>query len=399
MVTPAPPAPIRVLLVEDSAVIRHVVAGALQEEPDIVVAATAPNGRAALERLAGRLPDIVVLDIEMPELDGLGTLRELRPRWPDLPVVMYSTLTRRGATATLDALSLGATDYVLKPSQLGDLDAARAAVRNELAPVLRTWTSFHRARALRQSEKPVPSPLGAGAAGTGAGGAAGPPSSSAPVAAPAARAGRPLAGGAATIPLDRVEAVVIGSSTGGPHALTELLPVLPASLPVPVLVVQHMPPLFTRLLAERLDAHSQLHVVEVAPGTALEAGTVYVAAGGTHLVVRRASTEVVADFDDGPPENSCKPSVDVLFRSATAIWGGRVLAVVLTGMGQDGLLGARELAAAGARVLAQDEASSVVWGMPGAVARAGLASALLPLAEIGPAIARSVGRNRAEIPA
>ncbi len=395
MATAASAAPIRVLLVDDSAVMRRLVAGALQEEPDIVVASSAPNGRAALELLAGGRFDAVVLDIEMPELDGLDTLRELRPRWPDLPVVMYSTLTRRGATATLDALSLGATDYVLKPSQLGDLEAARAAVRNELAPVLRTWTSFRRARALRRQEQTAS--LGAGATapvGDGAEGSTGRPSR----AASQQRGGAVRAGGAATRP-GRVEAVVVGCSTGGPHALTELLPTLPASLPVPLMVVQHMPPLFTKLLAERLDAHAGLHVLEAVPGAPLEAGTVYVAPGGVHLVARRAGVEVVVGLDDGPPENSCKPSVDVLFRSAAAVWGGNVLAVILTGMGQDGLEGVRELSQAGATVLAQDEATSVVWGMPGAVARAGLATALLPLAEIGPAIARAAGRHRNEVPA
>ncbi|MDA8291764.1 MAG: CheB methylesterase domain-containing protein, partial [Actinomycetota bacterium] len=196
----------------------------------------------------------------------------------------------------------------------------------------------------------------------------------------------------------RPEAVVIGSSTGGPHALTEVIPLLPASLPVPVLVVQHMPPLFTRMLAERLDARSSLHVVEVSAERPVVPGTVYVAAGGTHLVVRRRGTSVLAEVDDGPPENSCKPAVDVLFRSAAGVWGGDVLGVVLTGMGQDGLEGSRLLAAAGGTVIAQDEETSVVWGMPGAVSRAGLAAETLPLADVGPAVARLLGRTLAGSP-
>ncbi len=191
---------------------------------------------------------------------------------------------------------------------------------------------------------------------------------------------------------------MIGSSTGGPHALTEVIPLLPASLPVPVLVVQHMPPLFTRMLAERLDARSSLHVVEVSAERPVVPGTVYVAAGGTHLVVRRRGTSVLAEVDDGPPENSCKPAVDVLFRSAAGVWGGDVLGVVLTGMGQDGLEGSRLLAAAGGTVIAQDEETSVVWGMPGAVSRAGLAAETLPLADVGPAVARLLGRTLAGSP-
>ncbi len=395
--SPAGPA-VRVLLVDDSAVIRHFVTGALEQEPDIVVAATAPNGRIALDKLAAELPDVVVLDIEMPELDGLATLRALRPRWPDLPVVMYSTLTARGATATLDALSAGATDYVLKPSHLGDPEAASRAVRDELAPVLRSWGTFQRAR--RDAGRPRP------ASAPGADDAA--PAAHVPFRAPAASPELPRPGPSvpgAHVPVlaatrsgrsARPDAVVIGSSTGGPQALTELVPNLPGSLGVPVLVVQHMPPLFTRLLAERLDARSALHVVEAVAGTEVVAGNVYVAAGGTHLVVRRRGATVVTAVDDGPPENSCKPSVDVLFRSAAAIYGPRVLAVVLTGMGQDGLEGCRSVQTSGGAVYAQDEATSVVWGMPGAVARAGLAHQVLGLDDIAPAIARSLARPLTE---
>ncbi|HVC25811.1 MAG TPA: chemotaxis response regulator protein-glutamate methylesterase [Acidimicrobiales bacterium] len=365
--------PVRVLLVDDSAVIRRFVSEALQEEPDIVVAATASNGRQAIERLERELPDVVVLDVEMPVLDGLATLAELRPRWPDVPVVMYSTLTQRGAAATLDALSLGATDYVLKPSHVADRDAAGRVVRSELAPVVRSWGNLHRARLA--AARPAPAK------------------------APPARVPAPAPTLRARVDRTRPEVLVIGSSTGGPHALTEVIPRLPASLPVPVLVVQHMPPLFTKLLAERLDARSALEVVEVSAEVPVVAGRVYVASGGAHMVARRRGASVVVTLDDGPPENSCKPAADVTFRSAVEVWGGRVLAVVLTGMGQDGLEGCRRICEAGGAVVAQDEASSVVWGMPGAVSRAGLASEILPLPDVAPAIGRHLGRALAGSPA
>lgn len=361
-------APIRVLLVDDSAVVRRFVTETLQEEPDIVVAASAPNGSVALEHLEHELPDVVVLDVEMPVLDGLATLRQLRPRWPDIPVVMYSMLTQRGAAATLDALSLGATDYVMKPSHLGDREQAGLAVRRELAPVVRSWGNRHRARTA---------------------GAQHPRATGAPPATPA----RPRTA------VGRPEAIVIGSSTGGPHALTEVIPRLAAALPLPVLLVQHMPPLFTKLFAERLDSRSHLAVVEGEPGMRVEPGRVYVAPGGIHMLARRSGSSVVIASDDGPPESSCKPAVDVLFRSAVEVWGGRVLAVVLTGMGHDGLEGCRRIAAAGGAVIAQDEATSVVWGMPGAVSRAGLAEEVVPLEDVTSAISRHVDRSLSRTPA
>jgi two-component system chemotaxis response regulator CheB len=357
-------APIRVLLVDDSAVVRRFVTETLQEEPDIVVSATAANGSLALERLEREVPDVVVLDVEMPVLDGLATLKKLRPRWPDVPVVMYSTLTTRGATATLDALSLGAADYVLKPSQLGNREAAILNVRRELAPVLRSWGNLGRVRiaGARRPTSPLPAP---------------PPRRR--VSSIDARS--------------RPDVVVIGSSTGGPHALTEVVPQLAASLAVPVLVVQHMPPLFTRLLSERLDARSALHVVEAEPRMRIEPGNVYVAPGGVHMVARRRGTSVVVEANDGPPENSCKPAVDVMFRSAVDVWGSRVLAVVLTGMGHDGLDGCRKISAEGGTVLVQDEATSVVWGMPGAVSQDGIADEVLALVDVSPTINRYLSRS------
>lgn len=357
------PAPATVLVVDDSAVVRHLVCDAIAGADDLRVVGTARDGAACLEQLALGLPDVVVLDIEMPVLDGLATLEAIRARWPHLPVVMFSTLTQRGASATLDALARGATDYVAKPSQLSGPEAAREAVAAALVPVLRTCAAIRRRPAGPSAHpaRPVP-PVG--------------PNS------------RPVA---LTRPVRR-DALVVASSTGGPQALTEIVPRLPADLSVPVLVVQHMPALFTRLLAERLDARAALRVVEAEPGQPVEAGTVYVAPGGLHLAVRREPTGVSCLLEDGPAENSCKPSADVLFRSAAAVWGAGAVGLVLTGMGHDGLAGARCLHEAGGTVLVQDEATSVVWGMPGAVAREGLATAALPLGELPSALAHALRR-------
>jgi two-component system, chemotaxis family, protein-glutamate methylesterase/glutaminase len=345
--------PIRVLLVDDSAVVRHLVADILRTEDGIEVVGVAENGRRGLERIEALRPDVVVCDVEMPELDGLATLRELRPRWPRLPVIMFSTLTERGAASTLSALAAGANDYVTKPGRLAGRGEAEEAVRQSLVPLVRNWGRLARSRPVASSVTPR---------------------------APSAR------------PMP-VSAVVLGSSTGGPVALGNVIPHLPANLAVPVIIVQHMPPVFTRMLAERLNERSALTVVEAADGMIVERGTVYIAPGGNHAVVRRSGTDVVIALDDGPAENSCKPAVDVLFRSAVPVWGGSLLAVVLTGMGQDGLEGVKPIVAAGGSAIVQDEASSVVWGMPGAVAQAGLAEQILPLDDIPGAIQRRVARD------
>jgi len=349
--------PIRVLVVDDSAVVRRLVTDVLGQEDDIVVAGVAGDGRAGLDKVQALSPDVVVLDVEMPVLDGLSTLRELRTAHPRLPVIMFSTLTSRGAAATLDALAAGANDYVTKPTQARVLDDALDSVRSTLVPAIRTWGRIGAARQ-QAAARPAPKPT---------------------LAAPRRRERH-----------QAIEAVLIGSSTGGPNALTEVVPALPGDLPVPVFVVQHMPPVFTKLLADRLDERSALHVVEMADLMPVERGQVYVAQGGMHSVVRRTGAEVVVRLDDGPPENSCKPAVDVLFRSAARVWGGSVLVVMLTGMGQDGLAGTGPLEAAGAPVIVQDEESCVVWGMPGAVAKAGLAHEILPLDEIAGAVTRHV---------
>jgi two-component system, chemotaxis family, protein-glutamate methylesterase/glutaminase len=352
---------IRVLVVDDVVVVRKLLGDVLGREPDIEVVGAAANGKIALDKVRQTAPDVVLLDIEMPVMDGLEALSRLRETHPSLPVIMFSTLTERGATMTLEALSRGASDYVTKPSQTGSLEASLECVRRELLP---------RIRALCASKAAPAAPLVVGSGGRR------PPRRSS------------------------IEIVVIGVSTGGPAALGQLVPALGDALGVPVLIVQHMPAMFTRMLAQRLDAVSPLRIEEGYDGAPIEAGRAYLAPGGRHMEVRRNGARIEVVVGDGPEENSCRPSVDVLFRSVAKVYGGSALAVVLTGMGEDGLRGCERISECGGSVVVQDEASSVVWGMPGAVARAGLTEEVLPLDEIGAVVARKVraGRPRAAAP-
>jgi two-component system chemotaxis response regulator CheB len=352
--------PVRVLVVDDSIVIRRLVTDALSSDPQIEVVGIAQNGRIALDKIASLNPDAVTMDIEMPEMNGIEAVRALRRTHPRLPVVMFSTLTERGASATLDALAAGASDYVTKPSNVGSIAESQNSVREQLIPKLKALT----ARRTPAAAAAVPIPV--------------PP---APRTSPARR---PRGGGFGVL--------AIGCSTGGPDALAAVIPALPADLSVPVVVVQHMPPVFTRLLAARLDGRSQVGVAEAVHGEPLVPGRVLIAPGGSHLVVRRAGTSVVAELTDDPPENFCRPAVDVLFRSVASVYGERVLAAVLTGMGRDGEKGAAKIRGGGGEVVVQDEATSVVWGMPGAVAMAGQADRVLPLEQIGPHLASALAR-------
>lgn len=349
-------APIRVLVVDDAVVVRGLLTQLIGEDPHLAVAGTAANGEIALHMIRDLAPDVVTLDIEMPVMNGLETLAALRRDHPRLPVVMVSSLTERGAAATLDALALGANDYVTKPAHMQDGEAARAALRAELLPRLK---QFH----------PAPRP----------------PQASPPLAAPAV----PAVVLRATPPRP-VEVLAIGTSTGGPEALAALFAALPRDLPVPIVVVQHMPPTFTRLLAERLSARGNVPVREAQAGDVLAPGRAWLAPGDYHMQVVRQGVRYVVALNQEEKENSCRPAVDVLFRSVAQAYGPHVLAVVLTGMGQDGLRGCMALRHAEAQVLAQDEATSVVWGMPGAVARAGLADKVLPLSDLASEIVRRV---------
>jgi len=360
-------APISVLVVDDSVVVRRLVSDVLNEEADIEVVGTAPNGRIAIAKIPQLNPDLMALDIEMPEMDGLETLRELRVAYPRLPVVMFSTLTEHGAAASLDALELGAQDYVTKPANVGSVQVSMQSVREQLVPKIRSLCAAgSRSAAARLDPARIP--------------AAAPPLT------------RPVRSEV------RPEVVVIGVSTGGPDALATVLSELPATLRVPVVVVQHMPKMFTRLLAQRLDSKCALSVAEAVAGEAVVPGRVLLAPGDFHLRLRRTAAGVVTVIDQGTPENYCRPAVDVLFRSAAAAYGAHCLGVVLTGMGSDGTRGSQAIVDAGGQVIAQDEQTSVVWGMPGAVAAAGLATELLPLPAVASAITRHVAGRTAERP-
>ena len=339
---------IRALVVDDSVVMRRLLSDAIASDPALEVVGYAANGQIALSLLDKVSPDVITLDIEMPVLDGLATLKALRTRRCQLPVIVFSTLTERGAEATIDALALGASDYVAKPSGLGSYHAARDRIRELLLPKMKAVCA-------RQADV-IRVPAGS-------------------IAVPPLRNLRDHWSA-------RVDVIAIGCSTGGPNALAQVLPGLPADLAVPVLIVQHMPPTFTRFLAQRLNSLCPLPVQEAAGGEVLRPGDVWVAPGGSHLTVVRDGATRRLQLSQAAPENSCRPSVDVLFRSLAPVFAGNVLAVVMTGMGQDGLRGCELLAEAGAQILTQDEASSVVWGMPGFIAKAGLADAVLPLGEI-----------------
>jgi two-component system chemotaxis response regulator CheB len=376
---PAPQEPLRVMVVDDSVVIRGLIARWIGSEADMVVAASLRTGLDAVNQIERVNPDVAVLDIEMPELDGISALPLLLAKKRNLIIIMASTLTRRNAEISFKALSLGASDYIPKPESTRE-PAAAETFRHDLIQKIRHLGAKVRraapasaspplAPALDRPREPLPrSPL-------------------APVAQP------PLLLRAFSMQAPR--ALLIGSSTGGPQALmavvTELGPVIDR---FPVLITQHMPPTFTTILAEHLARSSRRPAHEAVDGEIVKAGQIYLAQGGRHMRVARHGADVVIALDDGPPINFCKPAVDPLFTSAIDVWQGGVLAVVLTGMGSDGMRGGKEIVAAGGSVIAQDEASSVVWGMPGAAANAGICAAVLPLSQIAPKLVRLFSGDR-----
>ncbi|MGJ5813051.1 protein-glutamate methylesterase/protein-glutamine glutaminase [Paludibaculum fermentans] len=354
---------IRVLVVDDSVVIRRLVSHVLEEAQDMVIVGVAANGRIALEKIQETDPDVVTLDIEMPEMNGLDALRIIRRQHPHVRVVMFSTLTERGGATTLEALSLGADDYVAKASNAGGLDRSLASLREELIPKIRQFFT------------PAAQPAKLLAA---------PPAVRLPLATRPESSFRDHA--------SHSSVVGIGVSTGGPSALAVVLAALPANFSVPILIVQHMPPLFTHLLSQRLDTLCPLDVHEAVDGEPLDQAKVLIAPGNYHLRVEPHRSAPIVRLDQAPPLNSCRPSVDALFESMAETYGSGVLAVMLTGMGQDGLNGSRALRAKGAYIVAQDESTSVVWGMAGAIVNAGLANETLPLDFIPKAIVNRTAR-------
>ncbi len=351
---------LRVLVVDDSVVARRIVSEIVDDEEDLEVVGSAANGRIALAKLPRLKPDVVTLDIDMPELDGLETLSRIRAEFPSVKVVMLSNLTEKGASATVESLFRGASDYVTKASRMASAAQARAYLREQLVPKLRALAGVPRSVPAVSRPRPAPPRV------------AMPAASRAPI-----------------------EIVAIGASTGGPNALQAVLQAVPGDFPVPIVIVQHMPENFTHYLAGRLDGKCSIRVHEAAAGDQLAPGHAWLAPGNRHMELKRTGDGLEIATTSEAPVNSCRPSVDVLFRTVAACFGGATLAVVLTGMGQDGLRGAELIRAAGGRILVQDQATSVVWGMPGQVASAGLAEAVLPIGEIGLEIVRRVLESRA----
>jgi two-component system chemotaxis response regulator CheB len=346
----APPHVTQVLVVDDAVVVRQLVARALESETGLRLAGVAPNGRVAMVMLARLQPDVVILDLEMPEMNGFETLTAIRSLYPALPVIVYSHLTAKGAAATLEALALGATDFALKPRADG-IGVAVAQIRKELVPLIR-------ALAPRSTTTSI------------------------------------AAGSFKALPLGHISAIVMAASTGGPNALATVLGDLPADFRVPIFVVQHMPPVFTTSLAERLHARCRLPVVEASHGEAVTGGAVYIAPGGHHLEVVRHHGKISTELHDGPKENSCRPAADVLFRSGAKAYGAGTLAVVLTGMGRDGLQGTRAVCERGGSAIVESETTATVSAMPMAVSAAGLASMVLPIDQMAAEFVRRVAVSR-----
>jgi two-component system chemotaxis response regulator CheB len=356
----------RVLIVDDSVVIRRSLTDTLSRDHHFEVVGSAPTGRVAMMKIPIVRPDVVVLDVEMPEMSGIETLTAIRRAYPQLPVIMLSVPTDRGAAETLDALALGARDYVTKPASGMNSDESLRILSGEVISKIQICIPDAARDSLGENSwKPVP-------------------------------ASKRLPASSGTSSTKRVDVLAIGASTGGPNALMELIPALPADFPVPILIVQHMPAMFTKLLAQRLAAKCKISVEEGSSRQRLLPGTAWIAPGDLHMVIAREGDDVRILTHRGPPENSCRPAADVLFRSVAQVYGSHALAVVMTGMGQDGLRGCEQIHAAGGQVLVQDEASSIVWGMPSFVVKAGIADRILPLKVLGGEILNRAWRFRFE---
>jgi len=370
---------VRILIVDDSAVMRSLLRSVVVSDQRLEVVGTASDGVSALRAVDSLRPDLILLDVEMPVMDGLSTLKQMKARGQRVPVIMCSSLTQRGAKVTIEALASGAADYVAKPSGQISRESAVQILAHDLVPKILALTASHSTLPEVDLVSPAIFPAGHDAQVFNRQGLL-----------------PPLA--QTQIPVGATPAVLlIGVSTGGPAALDVLLPALPASFPLPVLVVQHMPELFTRLLAERLDDRCPLRVIEAVADQPIRPGTIHIAKGNWHMEVASApTTGPVLRLTQRAPENHCRPAVDVLFRNAVAVYGSRVLGVMLTGMGYDGLAGCRIIREHNGIVLAQDQPTSAVWGMPGAVAQAGLAHRILPLNAIAPEILRLAGRGQRE---
>lgn len=348
---------IRILAVDDSVLIRRFLTDVLSEDPNFEVMAAA-SGKIALDRISLSRPDLILLDVEMPDMDGLETLKAIRRDYPKLPVIMFSRLTERGASTTIDALFIGANDYVTKPTKVKGPEEAKQRIREELIPKIKALClgKLGSGGNRFQTKRPV-SPV------------------KCPLVRPVSKR--------TSVRQKRMGIVAIGVSTGGPNALARVLSDFPANFPVPIVIVQHLPAVFSKYLAERLTAKTPIRVKEADSGDQLKPGHAFLAPGGFHITLEKSGAMVHIQTNQGPPVNNCRPSVDVLFQSVVKVYGAYTLGVILTGMGYDGLKGCELIKKSGGQVLAQDKASSSVWGMPGAVAEAGLADRVLPLNQVG----------------
>jgi two-component system chemotaxis response regulator CheB len=373
---------IRVMIVDDALVARGFVKRWVDAEPDLELVGSLSGGREAIERLEKIDPDVVVLDVEMPDIDGIAALPQLLQKKPDLAIIMASTLTRRNAEISMKALALGALDCIPKPEATGH--EATAEFRRELIEKIRQLGSRRvhgkiRARAPRPAAAPSILPRVEAA----------PSIAPAIVVPPVSKLHHAHAPVLRALPRLSPKVLLIGASTGGPQALTRVVAeIAKIADRVPVLITQHMPPTFTTILAEHLARVSGRVVREAVDGEPVVPGRIYLAPGGIHMLVKKRDGNVFIALEDSAPVHFCKPAVDPLFSSAAGIWGNGVLGVILTGMGSDGTDGGAEIVAAGGAIIAQDEETSVVWGMPGSAAEAGLCSAILPIEDIAPKIVR-----------
>ncbi len=365
------------MVVDNSVVIRGMISRWIGAESDMEVTASFRTGLDAVNQLERVNPDVAVLDIEMPELDGISALPKLLAKKRDLVIIMASTLTRRNAEISLKALSLGAADYIPKPESTREAGAAET-FRHDLIQKIRHLGAKVRRRATPVAASPALAPVQDKAR----------EAATRPATSQQALVRRPFG-------MLAPKVLLIGSSTGGPQALMALVAEIgPVIDRFPVLITQHMPPTFTTILAEHLARASRRPAHEAVDGEIVKAGQIYLAPGGRHMRVARRGAEIAIALDDGPPVNFCKPAVDPMFMSAIDVWQGGIMSVILTGMGSDGMRGGKDIVAAGGSVIAQDEATSVVWGMPGAAANAGICAAVLPLKEIGPKLNRLFAGDR-----
>ena len=372
---------IRILVVDDTVVYRKIVSDIIAEQPDMEVVGIAANGRIALQKIQQLHPDLLTLDLEMPEIDGLGVLTELKKQTNPPGAIMLSAFTDAHATATINALELGAFDFVLKPSG-SSLQQSKDALTNDLCSRIRM---FARTRKLRNINKNIAGNTKSGSPYT----TATLTENTYNEATQSTQSTQPaISKMVFNAPPANIEIIGLGISTGGPQSLTKMMPSLPGNLPVPLLIVQHMPPMFTKSLADDLDKKCAVSVCEAADGQPVESACVYIAPGGKQMKIVKDNNQTIIKITDDPPENSCKPSVDYLFRSISLLYGAHTLGIVMTGMGNDGTLGCRLLKRKGARIILQDKDSCVVYGMPRQPAEEGLADIIAPLDKIADEITK-----------